>query len=287
MKTFRFFVAMAMVLLAANSADAQNTMRIHHKDGSRQDVSVASVDYIEWVEKIEGLPTTPVFEEVEINGKTYNLGISGAIDLGLGTRWAAYNIGAETPAECGEYYAWGETETKLEFNWNTYKYMQEGFADNYHVTKYTTDDYEMDGCWYNDDTYVGTTVDGVTYKNKIQLDEDDDVVHQKWQGDWRMPTSAEQDDLCYNCTWIWGQYGGQKGYFVVGSTGNCIFIPAAGYYADGKLNNSGWEGYYWSSSLRIDNSYNSYHIGFSVSNVYWQSDLRYNGFSVRAVVNYR
>ena len=36
------------------------------------------------------------------------------VDLGLpsGTIWATCNLGAESPEECGYYYAWGETEPK-------------------------------------------------------------------------------------------------------------------------------------------------------------------------------
>ena len=47
------------------------------------------------------------------------------VDLGLlsGTKWATMNIGASTPEDYGNYYAWGETETKEEYGWNTYKYF--------------------------------------------------------------------------------------------------------------------------------------------------------------------
>lgn len=34
------------------------------------------------------------------------------IDLGLSVKWATHNVGANTPEECGDYYAWGETTTK-------------------------------------------------------------------------------------------------------------------------------------------------------------------------------
>ena len=46
------------------------------------------------------------------------------VDLGLtsGTKWATANIGAKTPQDYGNYYAWGETTTKEVYNWETYKY---------------------------------------------------------------------------------------------------------------------------------------------------------------------
>jgi len=41
------------------------------------------------------------------------------VDLGLpsGTLWAECNVGAATPYEYGDYFAWGETETKNGFFW--------------------------------------------------------------------------------------------------------------------------------------------------------------------------
>ena len=45
-----------------------------------------------------------------INGYDY-------VDLGLpsGTKWATCNVGATTPEEYGNYYAWGETTVKTEY----------------------------------------------------------------------------------------------------------------------------------------------------------------------------
>lgn len=45
-----------------------------------------------------------------INGHEY-------VDLGLpsGLKWATCNVGAKSPEEYGDYYAWGETYTKDEY----------------------------------------------------------------------------------------------------------------------------------------------------------------------------
>ena len=40
-----------------------------------------------------------------INGHEY-------VDLGLSVKWATCNIGASKPEDCGDYFAWGEDETK-------------------------------------------------------------------------------------------------------------------------------------------------------------------------------
>lgn len=280
---------MAAMLFTASHADAQNTMRVHHKDGTIHEYSISDVDYVDWYEKTtpEGEGTEPVYEDIDVNGTTYHLGISGAIDLGLGVKWAAYNVGAEAPGEYGDYFAWGETtgynDGKTTFNYSTYKYMQEGYSDYNHVTKYTTEDGWTEACWYEGDTYVGTTVDGVTYKNKTQLDAEDDVAHVKWQGYWRMPTKAEQDDLLTKCTWKWTTYGDHDGYVVAGSNGNAIFLPAAGYRYNSDLSNAGSNGDYWSSSLSESSSSGAYNLYFNSDSVNWSDYGRYYGRSVRPV----
>ena len=42
------------------------------------------------------------------------------VDLGLpsGTLWATCNVGANTPEEYGDYFAWGETAPKNDFYFN-------------------------------------------------------------------------------------------------------------------------------------------------------------------------
>ena len=39
------------------------------------------------------------------------------VDLGLSVQWATYNVGADSPTEYGDYFAWGETETKKSIFW--------------------------------------------------------------------------------------------------------------------------------------------------------------------------
>ena len=44
------------------------------------------------------------------------------VDLGLSVNWATFNVGATKPEEFGDYYAWGETEPKTDYSWETYKW---------------------------------------------------------------------------------------------------------------------------------------------------------------------
>ncbi len=59
------------------------------------------------------------------------------VDLGLpsGTLWATCNVGASSPEEYGDYFAWGETEPKTTYFWSTYKYCQ---GTETTMTKYCT-----------------------------------------------------------------------------------------------------------------------------------------------------
>ncbi len=186
------------------------------------------------------------------------------VDLGLpsGIKWAAYNVGATKPEEYGGYYAWGETEEKSNYSWSTYKWCK-GSSDT--MTKYCTN------------SSYGTV------DNKTVLDPEDDVVHVKWGGDWRMPTKAEQDELRNNCTWTWTTQNGVNGYSVTGPNGNSIFLPATGYRLGADVNDRGNYGYYWSSSLGSSSSGNAYNLDFSGSNYVWNYSSRCYGQSVRPV----
>ena len=46
------------------------------------------------------------------------------VDLALpsGVKWATCNVGASIPEEYGDYFSWGETESKEIYTWSTYKY---------------------------------------------------------------------------------------------------------------------------------------------------------------------
>lgn len=52
------------------------------------------------------------------------------VDMGLpsGTKWADHNVGASTPEEIGDYFAWAETETKTTFTFDNYKYANESIG---------------------------------------------------------------------------------------------------------------------------------------------------------------
>ena len=198
--------------------------------------------------------------------KTSNETINGHeyVDLGLpsGLKWATCNVGASSPNEYGNYYAWGETGEKGLCDWDTYKWCKGGDDT---MTKYCTN-----------------SNDGIV-DNKTVLDLEDDVAHVKWGGSWRMPTLDEQKELLDNCTWIWTTENGINGYRVTGPNGNSIFLPAAGYLCGAEINRQGGIGCYWSSSLDNDDSYIACFLYFDSAIDYWESLGRLQGRSVRPV----
>ena len=189
------------------------------------------------------------------------------VDLGLpsGTLWATCNIGASTPEEYGDYFAWGETARKVVYDWNTYKWCN---GSEYTMTKY---------CTNSNNGYNGFTDD------KTELEPEDDAAYVNWGASWRMPTKAQQDELREKCTWTWTSQNGVKGCIVIGPNNNYMFLPAAGgRYNSSPFNVNSW-GYYWSRSLYLDSSKIVYDLNFDQGSVDWNCGYRNYGFTVRAV----
>ena len=188
------------------------------------------------------------------------------VDLGLSVKWATCNVGANKPEEYGDYFAWGETQPKSNYDWSTYKYCN---GSHRTLTKYCTD------------SYYGTV------DNKTQLELSDDAARANWGGSWRMPTDAEFTELREQCTWTRTTQNGVYGYKVTskksGYTNKSIFLPAAGYRDDSSLLDAGSYGNYWSSSLHTDDPYRAYGSYFNSSNVGWCRNGRSLGQSVRPV----
>lgn len=159
------------------------------------------------------------------------------VDLGLpsGLLWATCNVGANSPEEYGDYFAWGETEPKETYDWSTYKWSE---GDKNSLTKYTIPE--------------GST-GFVDYKTR--LEPDDDAAHVNWGGNWRMPTEEEWQELRENCD-IYGSFAVSR------INGNSISLPFAGYKGDAGTDINA--AYYWSSSLGNYSDYgNSIYFTYS------------------------
>lgn len=202
--------------------------------------------------EIEDSEITNEVIEKNINGHDY-------VDLGLpsGLKWATCNMGASNPEDYGNYYAWGETSTK----------------GNYDI------------------------LNSVTHgKNRAELQSKDvintygnllikyDAASVNWGSNWRIPTVEDFKELKDNCTWKWTNQEGINGYRVTGQNGCSIFLPAAGFRDENHLYHVG-DGTYWSAAISRDNkkacAIYFYEDHCSIDSIY----DRFCGRSIRPVID--
>ncbi len=195
---------------------------------------------------------------------TLEISKEGAVDLGLSVKWAALNLGAESPEEYGNYYSWGESQPRTDIrNYATYKWYSSGY-----FTKYNTDPKEG-------------SIDG-----RYFLLPEDDAASVALGAGWRMPTEQEMRDLYFNCTWTSSEYNGVKGYTITGKNGKSIFLPKAGYvnYNESEASMTGEKACFWTS----ERSSSEYAFAYGDGNSFdfmikHPAYLRIFGMSVRPV----
>lgn len=66
-----------------------------------------------------------------------------------------------------------------------------------------------------------------------------------WGEDWRLPSVKEMRELMQQCQWMWNIVNGIPGFVVTGSTGNSIFLQAAGSSYLMQQDDVGLAGRYW------------------------------------------
>lgn len=172
------------------------------------------------------------------------------VDLGLPSRvkWATCNVGASSPSDYGNYYAWGETTTKSEYIKN------------------------------NSKTY-GKSIDNISDNAQY------DAARANWGDSWRLPTKTECEELKNKCTWSWTTQDGHKGYKVTGPNGKSIFLPAAGFRHITSLYDTGDNGYYWSSTTDDKKDFgNASYFAFSTKDKFIGRGSCQYGFSLRPVL---
>ena len=182
-----------------------------------------------------------------------------SIDLGLSVKWASWNVGAASPEEYGDYFAWGETYGKSSYSKSNYAY------------------YDSKTKTYRD---IGSNISGTRY----------DAASVRWGDGWRMPTLDEIQELADLCTWAEETVGEVDGNKVTGPNGNSIFIPNTGYWQGSSkyFDNDHFEGnfgYFWSATIGSEKNEEAYimncELGHGVvAYRYW---TRYFGLPVRPV----
>jgi hypothetical protein len=191
------------------------------------------------------------------------------VDLGLpsGTLWATCNVGANSPEEYGDYFAWGETQPMSDniYSLSAYRY----YDSVYNVyTKYCLQ------------SHYGTI------DNKSELEMSDDAATVNWGVDWQMP-SIEQITELFNSSYTtttWTTLNGKYGRKITSkSNGNSIFLPPAGFRYNTSLYKAGLIGDYWSRSLNTSNSSSASFLFFDSDSFNTNYVSRYYGLSVRPV----
>ncbi len=209
---------------------------------------------------------TYIFEKLKITkntlSKQYNNNGHEFVDLDLpsGTLWAKCNIGAEKETNYGVCFAWGETKSKKEFNWDTYFDLT---VDD------TFDKYNNDG--------------GLT-----ELELKDDAARVNMGGNWCIPTKEQFKELLDNTTneWVTNYNNtGKNGRLLTSKrNNNTIFFPATGYDFVQSINKSGR---YWTKNLAANNAESVYGVNLFFDKTYLTlaNYSRYNGFYIRGVLN--
>lgn len=206
----------------------------------------------------------------ETNGYQY-------VDLGLSVKWATCNVGATSPHDTGNLYAWGEVSPKEEYLSTNYKY----WTSARNITKYCTD------------SNFGT-VDGLT-----RLTSKDDAVRIEMGGDWRMPTMEEISELYTLCTFKRDTLNNIPGILITGPNGNNMFVPGKTYWEQSGMSNPiyntrDYYGGFWSADLctRYEQNqtcayeffFNTNVRGGGVSYENESTTNRYKGLACRGVI---
>ncbi len=121
------------------------------------------------------------------------------VDLGLpsGTIWAGWNIGANAPEQCGNYYAWGETSSKSTYSMTNYFDTKTYSVGDYGTINATFNYYNGQNGIYS---IVGT---------------ERDVVKRFWGDNWQMPSDKQIEELISYCTFAYTKYHKIHGFVCI------------------------------------------------------------------------
>lgn len=115
------------------------------------------------------------------------------VDLGLPSKimWAKCDLGATSPEKYGDEYSWGETWTKINYDYYYFTDIVEG-----QYTKYDSRD------------------------KRFFLEKEDDVAYLRLGEGWRYPTWNEMQELIDNCTVTESTLNGRPGVMFVSKINN-------------------------------------------------------------------
>ncbi|MBQ4285162.1 MAG: hypothetical protein II720_01735 [Bacteroidales bacterium] len=152
-------------------------------------------------------------ESMSFRTLAFQLEDADYIDMGVSVLWATCNLGATSPSDTGDRYAWGDTTPGQNMTWETYKWC---LGSRETIFKYTL------------------SRDNPQADNKAVLDPEDDAATAALGGKWRMPTEADYNDLLLHCTYVRTTVDDKDGFIltstVPGFEDQSIFIPNTTYW---------------------------------------------------------
>ncbi len=141
-----------------------------------------------------------------------------AIYLGTEVYWHEFNLGAGSPEELGDYYAWGELETKTAYTWDNYNCAG---GDKYSKVDRSNGGYSYTPNLWNEHD-----------PSSQQLSPE----FVRFGAHWGMPYPYEVQQLLDTRNspethkWEWKTKGGVRGWEITYLVnGKSIFLPAGGY----------------------------------------------------------
>ena len=216
----------------------------------------------------EPQPPAPSKPDGMIGGYEY-------VNLGLpsGTLWATYNVGATSPYEKGNYFAWGEVEPREDFTWEDYKFYKGVECD------------PNNGSWAILED-IGNNICGTRY----------DAARYQWGNGWRLPNAQERYELRMLCWYNYTTENGVPGVRIYGPNEHSIFLPGCGsglWYGEKDIFYS-TDSMYWTGEISPETGYNGRPIEPSnkaecilvqYGSMQSEQTLKACGICIRAVIN--
>lgn len=190
------------------------------------------------------------------------------VDLGLpsGLLWADRNVGSSSPEDYGDYFAWGETAMKDNYDWDTYCY----------------------GTYYDQlSKYCNLYYFGINeYTDTLTiLEPSDDAAAVNMGHGARIPTKEDWEELIRHTSTYYPltTSNGIKGIRFTSANGYSIFLPCAGNILGEDNYGISKAGGYWCSSLNLYEPGSAWSYSFGWYDPCIEPINRVCGQSVRAV----
>lgn len=186
-----------------------------------------------------------------------------AIDLGLSVLWSNMNLGATTPYEEGDYFAWAETKPKEDYTWET----------------------------YFDVKTIKPSLTFKTFISRCEIEESIyDAARTKLGNNWRLPTVDDWQEMYEKCKISILRSEGVVQ--VTGPNGNSIIFPATGLYS-GKtkkypnyLEPTLWTSLGWGNSSALAIEFYSSTSGFTAYSIQKKDINMFCGLPIRPVKDF-